>query len=94
MWMCPGGTNTLMLYWESRKFDSLDLNANYMCNTWYGSDYICMPIFCIHSGVSGEGSGVTVKGSLVAEPVATPPAADTKASFFLVIDISTVVLVS
>ncbi|KAG2399298.1 Elongation factor [Vigna angularis] len=32
------------------------------------------------SGVSGEGSGVTVKGSLVAEPVATPPAADTKAT--------------
>ncbi|KAL2349126.1 hypothetical protein Fmac_003126 [Flemingia macrophylla] len=32
------------------------------------------------SGVSGEGSGVTVEGSLVAEPVATPPAADTKAS--------------
>ncbi|XP_047172983.1 elongation factor 1-delta 2-like, partial [Vigna umbellata] len=32
------------------------------------------------SGVSGEGSGVTVKGSLVAEPVATPPAADTKAA--------------
>ncbi|XP_014489939.1 elongation factor 1-delta [Vigna radiata var. radiata] len=32
------------------------------------------------SGVSGEGSGVTIKGSLVAEPVATPPAADTKAA--------------
>ncbi|XP_027942737.1 elongation factor 1-delta-like [Vigna unguiculata] len=32
------------------------------------------------SGVSGEGSGVTVKGSFVAEPVATPPAADTKAA--------------
>nr|AGV54252.1 elongation factor 1 beta [Phaseolus vulgaris] len=32
------------------------------------------------SGVSGEGSGVTVEGSLVAEPVATPPAADTKAA--------------
>ncbi|XP_047179286.1 elongation factor 1-delta-like, partial [Vigna umbellata] len=32
------------------------------------------------SGVSGEGSGVTVKGSLVTEPVATPPAADTKAA--------------
>ncbi|KAL2347035.1 hypothetical protein Fmac_001035 [Flemingia macrophylla] len=31
-------------------------------------------------GVSGEGSGVTVEGSLVAEPVATPPAADTKAA--------------
>ncbi|KOM40564.1 hypothetical protein LR48_Vigan04g076200 [Vigna angularis] len=44
------------------------------------------------SGVSGEGSGVTVKGSLVAEPVATPPAADTKASIFLMIDISIVVL--
>ncbi|QCE14324.1 elongation factor 1-beta [Vigna unguiculata] len=40
------------------------------------------------SGVSGEGSGVTVKGSFVAEPVATPPAADTKASIFLMIDIS------
>ncbi|RDX87702.1 hypothetical protein CR513_30791, partial [Mucuna pruriens] len=32
------------------------------------------------SGVSGEGSGVTVEGSLVAEAVATPPAADSKAS--------------
>ncbi|XP_040870432.1 elongation factor 1-delta 2-like isoform X1 [Glycine max] len=32
------------------------------------------------SGVSGEGSGVIVEGSLVAEPVATPPAADTKAA--------------
>nr|KYP69569.1 Elongation factor 1-delta [Cajanus cajan] len=32
------------------------------------------------SGVSGEGSGVTIEGSLVAEPVATPPAADTKAT--------------
>ncbi|KAL2327835.1 hypothetical protein Fmac_021262 [Flemingia macrophylla] len=32
------------------------------------------------SGVSGEESGVTVEGSLVAEPVATPLAADTKAS--------------
>ncbi|KAJ1376459.1 Translation elongation factor EF1B, beta/delta chain, conserved site [Sesbania bispinosa] len=33
------------------------------------------------SGVSGEGSGVTVEGSsLVAETVATPPAADTKAT--------------
>ncbi|KAJ1439441.1 Translation elongation factor EF1B, beta/delta subunit, guanine nucleotide exchange domain [Sesbania bispinosa] len=32
-------------------------------------------------GVSGEGSGVTVEGSsLVAETVATPPAADTKAT--------------
>ncbi|KAK7350699.1 hypothetical protein VNO77_09581 [Canavalia gladiata] len=33
------------------------------------------------SGVSGEGSGVTVEGSLVAEEaVATPPAADSKAT--------------
>ncbi|XP_047159164.1 elongation factor 1-delta-like [Vigna umbellata] len=32
------------------------------------------------SGVSGEGSGVTVEGTLVAEPVATPPTADTKAA--------------
>ncbi|OIV97065.1 hypothetical protein TanjilG_14610 [Lupinus angustifolius] len=39
------------------------------------------------SGVSGEGSGVTVEGSaLVAEEaIATPPAADTKASIFLII---------
>jgi elongation factor 1-beta len=37
---------------------------------------------CLYiSGVSGEGSGVTVESSLVAEEaVATPPAADTKAS--------------
>lgn len=34
----------------------------------------------IISGVTGEGSGVIVEGSLVAEPVATPPAADTKAA--------------
>ncbi|TKY46983.1 Elongation factor 1-delta [Spatholobus suberectus] len=32
------------------------------------------------SGVSGEGCGVTVEGCLVAEAVATPPAADTKAA--------------
>ncbi|XP_057732172.1 elongation factor 1-delta-like [Arachis stenosperma] len=32
------------------------------------------------SGVSGEGSGVTVKSSLVAEAVATPPPADSKAA--------------
>ncbi|ESW09920.1 hypothetical protein PHAVU_009G167000 [Phaseolus vulgaris] len=32
------------------------------------------------SGVSGEGSGVTVEGSFVAEPVATPPAVDTNAA--------------
>jgi len=54
--------------------------------------FLCQ--FCVYSGVSGEGSGVTVKGSLVAEPVVTPPAVDTKASIFLMIDISTVVLVS
>jgi len=54
--------------------------------------FLCQ--FCVYSGVSGEGSGVTVKGSFVAEPVATPPAADTKASIFLMIDISIAVLVS
>ncbi|XP_021747296.1 elongation factor 1-delta [Chenopodium quinoa] len=32
------------------------------------------------SGVSGEGSGVTVEGNAPASDVATPPAADTKAS--------------
>ncbi|XP_074281136.1 elongation factor 1-delta 1-like [Silene latifolia] len=32
------------------------------------------------SGVSGEGSGVTVEGSAPASEVATPPAADSKAS--------------
>ncbi|KAL2326305.1 hypothetical protein Fmac_025363 [Flemingia macrophylla] len=31
------------------------------------------------SGVSSEGYGVTVEGSLIVEPIATPPAADTKA---------------
>lgn len=41
----------------------------------------------LYSGVSGEGSGVIVEGSLVAEPVATPPAADTKASVFLMITV-------
>lgn len=41
--------------------------------------------FCVFSGVSGEGSGVTVDGSSLVtdETVATPPAADTKASIFL-----------
>ena len=39
----------------------------------------------LYSGVTGEGSGVIVEGSLVAEPVATPPAADTKASVFLMV---------
>ncbi|XP_048490952.1 elongation factor 1-delta isoform X3 [Beta vulgaris subsp. vulgaris] len=32
------------------------------------------------SGVSGEGSGVTVEGNALASDVATPPAADSKAS--------------
>lgn len=41
----------------------------------------------LYSGVTGEGSGVIVEGSLVAEPVATPPAADTKASVFLMITV-------
>jgi len=53
--------------------------------------FLCQ--FCVCSGVSGEGSGVTVEGSFVAEPVATPPAVDTNVSIFLIIDISTVVLV-
>ncbi|KAK4486148.1 hypothetical protein RD792_008816 [Penstemon davidsonii] len=34
------------------------------------------------SGVSGEGSGVTIEGSApVADAIATPPAADSKASY-------------
>ena len=37
--------------------------------------------FCVCSGVSGEGSGVTVESSLVSEDaVATPPVSDTKAA--------------
>jgi hypothetical protein len=44
--------------------------------------FLVLSEFCFFiSGVSGEGSGVTVESSLVAEEaVATPPAADTKAS--------------
>jgi len=45
-------------------------------------NYLCQILieFCDCSGVSGEGSGVTVESSLVAEEtVATPPVSDTKA---------------
>lgn len=42
-------------------------------------------LFWICSGVSAEGSGVIVEGSvpITEETVATPPPADTKASTFL-----------
>ncbi|MED6159484.1 hypothetical protein PIB30_042681, partial [Stylosanthes scabra] len=43
---------------------------------WYKHIHALLRI----SGVSGEGSGVTVKSSLVAEAVATPPPADSKAA--------------
>ncbi|KAL0425266.1 UNVERIFIED_CONTAM: Elongation factor 1-delta [Sesamum radiatum] len=53
-------------------------SANYVnVSRWYNHIEALLRI----SGVSGEGSGVTVKGSApVAESVATPPAADSKAS--------------
>lgn len=42
-------------------------------------DFLSIWLLCC-SGVSGEGSGVTVEGSAPAsETIATPPATDTKA---------------
>lgn len=90
MWMCLGGSNTLMHFWEFRTFWSL-LSSN-ICNLnlWYLFLWLSFYHFCYFlllfinylfcSGVSGEGSGVIVEGFAPAteEAVATPAAADTK----------------
>ena len=58
MSMCPGGSSTLMLCWESRKFATLDLGANYMYNTWHGiwlyfyANFVSAVVFLVRDLVS------------------------------------------